>query len=52
MTLGTIIIILLILLLIGAIPAWPYSRSWGAYPSGILGVVLVIVIILVLVRVF
>jgi hypothetical protein len=52
MSLGTIIIILLILLLIGAIPAWPYSRSWGAYPSGILGVVLVIVIILVLMRVF
>lgn len=52
MTLGTIIIILLILLLIGAIPAWPYSRSWGAYPSGILGVVLVIVIVLVLMRVF
>ena len=52
MTLGTIIIILLILLLIGAIPAWPYSRSWGAYPSGILGVVLVIVIILVLMKVF
>ncbi|MDB5542069.1 MAG: hypothetical protein JWQ89_3796 [Devosia sp.] len=52
MTLSTIIIILLVLLLIGAIPAWPYSRSWGAYPSGILGVVLVIVIILVLMRVF
>ncbi len=52
MSLGTIIIILLILLLIGAIPAWPYSRSWGAYPSGILGVVLVIVIVLVLMRVF
>ena len=52
MTLGTIIIILLILLLIGAIPAWPYSRSWGAYPSGVLGVVLVIVIVLVLMRVF
>jgi hypothetical protein len=49
---STIIIILLILLLIGAIPAWPYSRSWGAYPSGILGVVLVIVIILVLMKVF
>ena len=49
---STIIIILLILLLIGAIPAWPHSRSWGAYPSGILGVVLVIVIILVLMRVF
>lgn len=52
MTLSTIIIILLVLLLIGAIPAWPYSRSWGAYPSGILGVVLVIVLILVLMRVF
>ena len=49
---STIIIILLILLLIGAIPAWPYSRSWGAYPSGVLGVVLVIVIILVLMRAF
>ncbi len=52
MTLSTIIIILLVLLLIGAIPTWPYSRSWGAYPSGILGVVLVIVIILVLMKVF
>ena len=52
MTLSTIIIILLVLLLIGAIPVWPYSRSWGAYPSGILGVVLVIVLILVLMRVF
>jgi hypothetical protein len=49
---STIIVILLILLLIGAIPAWPYSRSWGAFPSGILGVVLVIVIILVLMKVF
>lgn len=48
MSLGTILIIILILLLIGAVPAWPYSRSWGVYPSGILGVVLVIVIILVL----
>jgi hypothetical protein len=51
MSLGTILIIILILLLIGAIPAWPYSRSWGVYPSGILGVVLVVVIILVLMRV-
>lgn len=48
MSLGTILVILLILLLLGAIPAWPYSRSWGVYPSGIIGVVLVIVIILVL----
>jgi hypothetical protein len=46
--LSTILIIVLILLLIGAIPNWGYSRSWGYFPSGILGVVLVIVIILVL----
>jgi hypothetical protein len=51
-TVSTILIIVLILLLIGAIPAWPYSRSWGAFPSGILGVVLVIVLILILMRVF
>jgi hypothetical protein len=46
--LSTVLIIVLILLLIGAIPNWGYSRSWGYFPSGILGVVLVIVIILVL----
>jgi hypothetical protein len=51
MGLGTILVILLILLLIGAVPAWPYSRSWGVYPSGILGVVLVIVLVLVLMQV-
>jgi hypothetical protein len=51
MGLGTILVIILILLLIGAIPSWPYSRSWGVYPSGIVGVVLVIVIILVLMNV-
>jgi hypothetical protein len=51
MTVGTILIIILILLLIGAIPSWPYSRGWGYYPSGILGVVLVIIIVLVLMRV-
>lgn len=45
---GTILIIILILLLIGAIPAWPYSRSWGVFPSGILGVILIVLIILVL----
>ncbi|HEV7276699.1 MAG TPA: DUF3309 family protein [Devosiaceae bacterium] len=50
MTLGTILIILLILLLIAAVPAWPYSRSWGVFPSGILGVALVIVIVLVLMQ--
>jgi uncharacterized protein DUF3309 len=45
---GTILIILLILLLLGAVPTWPYSRTWGYYPSGLLGLVLLIVIILVL----
>ena len=49
--LSTILIIILILLLIGAIPNWGYSRSWGYFPSGTLGVVLVIVIILVLMHV-
>ena len=48
MSLGTILIILLILILLGAVPAWPHSRAWGYGPSGILGVVLVIVLILVL----
>ncbi|SFV29328.1 Protein of unknown function [Devosia crocina] len=48
MTLGTILIIILILLLIGALPSWGYSRGFGYGPSGILGVVLVIVLILVL----
>ena len=46
---GTILIIVLILLLIGAVPTWPYSRAWGYYPSGLLGLVLLIVIILALV---
>jgi hypothetical protein len=46
--LGTILIILLILLLIGAVPRWGYSRNWGYGPSGLLGVVLVIIVILLL----
>jgi Protein of unknown function (DUF3309) len=45
---GTIILIILILLLIGALPAWPYSSGWGYYPSGGLGLVVVILLILVL----
>jgi hypothetical protein len=49
MSLGTILLILLILLLIGALPNWPHSRSWGYYPSGGLGLLLLIVLILVLV---
>ena len=46
--LGTILLIILILLLLGALPNWPHSRSWGYYPSGGLGLVLIIVLILVL----
>ena len=46
--LGTILLIILILLLLGAIPAWPYSREWGYAPSGGLGLVLVIVVVLLL----
>jgi hypothetical protein len=46
--LSTVLLIVLILLLVGAIPSWPHSRSWGYGPSGILGVVLVIVLILAL----
>jgi hypothetical protein len=45
---GTILIVLLILLLIGAVPRWPHSRNWGYYPSGLLGVVLLVIIILAL----
>ncbi|HWX42002.1 MAG TPA: DUF3309 family protein [Blastocatellia bacterium] len=48
---GTILLILLVLLLIGALPAWPYSRSWGYYPSGGLGLILVILLILFLIGV-
>jgi Protein of unknown function (DUF3309) len=47
--LETIIIIILILLLIGALPSWPHSRSWGYYPSGGLGLILLIIIIVLLV---
>jgi hypothetical protein len=45
--LGTILIILLILALVGALPSWGWSRSWGYYPSGGLGLVLVIIVVLV-----
>ena len=44
----TILLIILILLLLGAVPAWPYSRNWGYYPSGGLGLVVLILLILVL----
>lgn len=48
MSVGTILLIVLILLLIGAIPSWPHSRSWGYGPSGGLGFVLIVVIVLLL----
>lgn len=48
MTLGTILIVVLILMLLGVIPTWPHSRSWGYGPSGALGLILVVVIVLFL----
>lgn len=47
---GTILIIILILLLLGAVPTWPHSRGWGYYPSGLLGLILLIIVILVLLK--
>jgi hypothetical protein len=48
MTIGTLLVIILILILVGAIPSWGYSRNWGYGPSGIVGVVLVVVLVLLL----
>lgn len=45
---GTLIIVILVLLLIGALPTWPYSAGWGYYPGGGLGLILVIVLVLIL----
>lgn len=50
MSIGLILLIILILLLVGAFPSWPYSRNWGYYPSGGLGLVLLIIIILLLMK--
>ncbi|HWA41586.1 MAG TPA: DUF3309 family protein [Hypericibacter adhaerens] len=47
--LGTILLIILILLLIGALPAWPYSRDWGYYPTGIFSTIIVVIVVLLLV---
>jgi Protein of unknown function (DUF3309) len=47
MSLGTILLVILVLLLVGALPAWPYSGSWGYYPSGGLGLVLIVLLVLV-----
>jgi hypothetical protein len=48
MSLGTILLIVLLLILVGALPTWPHSRNWGYYPSGGLGLVLLILLILIL----
>ena len=48
MSIGTILLIILILLLVGALPSWPHAQTWGPGPAGLLGVVLVVVLILVL----
>ena len=46
MTLGFVLLIIVILLLVGAIPTWPYSRGWGYAPTGVVGVMLVVVLVL------
>lgn len=48
MSLGTIVLIILILILLGVIPTWPHSRSWGYAPSGTVGLILIILVVLVL----
>ncbi|HYN55287.1 MAG TPA: DUF3309 family protein [Methylotenera sp.] len=48
MSLGTILLIILVLLLVGALPSWPHSKSWGYGPSGGLGLVLIVIIVLLL----
>jgi hypothetical protein len=48
MSIGTVLLIILIIVLIGAVPSWPYSRGWGYYPSGGIGIVVVILLILLL----
>ena len=48
MNLGTILLIILVLFLLGALPSWPYSAGWGYYPSGGIGVILIVVVVLLL----
>jgi hypothetical protein len=50
MSIGTILLVILILMLVGALPAWPHSREWGYYPSGGLGLIVLILLILVLLK--
>ncbi|HEY7212663.1 MAG TPA: DUF3309 family protein [Bryobacteraceae bacterium] len=48
---GLILLVIILILLIGAFPAWPYSRGWGYYPSGGLGLILIVIIVLLVLRV-
>jgi hypothetical protein len=48
MSIGTILLIILILVLLGVLPTWPHSRGWGYYPSGGLGIIIIIIIVLLL----
>jgi hypothetical protein len=49
MSLGTILLIILVLMLVGVVPTWPHSREWGYAPSGVIGLILVIVLVLLLI---
>lgn len=48
MTTGNLLVVLLVLLLVGALPSWPYSRAWGYYPSGLFGIILIVLLVLAL----
>lgn len=48
MGIGTILLVILILILVGALPSWPHSKSWGYFPSGLVGIVVVVLLILLL----
>lgn len=48
MTLGTILLIILILALVGALPTWPHSKNWGYYPTGLIGIVVLVLLVLLL----
>jgi hypothetical protein len=50
MSIGTILLVILVLLLVGAIPSWPHSRSWGYGPSGILGAALIVLAVILIIR--
>ena len=52
MSIGTILLIVLVIILVGALPTWPHSRSWGYYPSGGLGLVVLVLLVLVILRRF